>query len=231
MAPPTSVKIQPAPGRKARLPAGFKRWLAGPLRLPSDRPPPPGSREVEIMRHWSSSTEPRFARLRARLFPRRGYQPMNLEALLRGTGQQEIAEPIAWAIRTLSHWAGKRDRRVRLLPVARVISHAWQPARMARIFEKSLTGTRPPPVQLVLVRFKRRDFYLIEDGHHRCEVAKMRGETMIRGQVVAVMQFVPENWRIERGGFRCRSTGAFRKAAADLRAAARWLGVRASARR
>ncbi len=208
------------------LPRGFKAWRAGEGIVLPPAKPPPGEREVCRMRHWRESPEAPYPQLRAALFPKRGHQPANLISLLDGPGCHEIAEPIAWAFRMLARQVNVLPaRRAVRVPVKRVLSHAWQPVRIARLFEPK-RGRKIPPVTLWEVRFRGEHFYLVADGHHRCEVAKMRGEEHVLAVIEDVRHFVPDDWAPAPGGFRHRRKGTLQAVAADLRAAGRWLGIK-----
>lgn len=184
---------------------------------------------VDRMLGWRGSQDARYARLRASLFPPPARQPDTLLALLQKPGYPELIEPLAWTIQTLSRSCNQRPtNRVVHVPTNCVLSHIWQTGRVARIFEKLQQGTTPPPASLYLVWFRREKFYLVEDGNHRCETAKMRDVAKIPARIGEVRRFVPTDWRITNRGFRHTRTREFRSAPADYRAAARWLGVRMS---
>lgn len=124
---------------------------------------------VDNMLHWRGNPDPRFAHLRALLYPLVRQQPKNLIELLRHAGMKELLEPIAWSMRMLARRIKTRQtRRVVSVPVERVLSHIWMPVRVANIFEKSAKGTQPPPVSLSRMRFMGEEFYIVEEGHHRC---------------------------------------------------------------
>lgn len=181
------------------------------------------------MQHWRGSNEAPHPDLRAALFPKRGYQPANLISLLNGPGSHEVAGPIAWAFRALARRVNiPTSRRAVRVPVARVLSHAWQPVRIARLFEPKC-GRKIPPVTLWEVRFRSERFYLVADGHHRCEVAKMRGAEHVLAVIEEVRHFVPGDWAPVPGGFRHRRKGTLQVVAKDLQAAGRWLGIQARA--
>jgi hypothetical protein len=181
---------------------------------------------LDRMLGWRGSQDAQHARLRASLFPSSARQPDTLLALLHEPGYPELIEPLAWTIQTLSRACNQQPtNRVVRAPTNRVFSHIWQTGRVAGIFEKLQQGTTPPPVSLYLVWFRRERFYLVEDGNHRCETAKMRDVATIPARIGEVRRFVPTDWRVTNRGFCHTRTGEFRKAPADYRAAARWLGV------
>lgn len=211
---------------RVSLPRGFKAWLAGKAKPPLAAKPVPGAREVERMKKWCDSPDSPFCELRAALFPIRGYQPRNLIDLLDDLGQKELVGPISWAFRMLSHCLdGPTSRRVVSIPVARVLSHIWQPVRVTRLLQPS-RGKLIPPVVLSEVRFDGERFYLVSDGNHRCEVAKLRGQDRVRAVIEGIQLFKPSDWQLTKQGVRHRRTGKYHKLAKDVRAAARWLGVK-----
>lgn len=146
--------------------------------------------------------------------------------MLQHAGLKEIIQPISWAMRTLARKPKPGPRKLVIsVPVDRVLSNIWMMVRVANIFEKSTQGTRPLPVSLSRVHFKNENFYIVEDGHHRCETAKMKGQKTVRAEISEERHFVPQDWCITRQGFKHVRTGKMTRAAKDLRAAARWLGV------
>ena len=182
-------------------------------------------RALAAIIHWRTDQAPLFAGLRARLFPRRSVQPAHLSALLAGFRCAEVIDPLVWTIHTLARRCSPRSRRKVIVPVQRVFSHIWQPARIARIFDGLHTGTQPPPVSLSRIWFRGEDFYVVDDGHHRTEVVRMKRGERISARIIEECHFVPSDWLVTRTGFKHKRSGELREAPADYRAAARWLGV------
>jgi hypothetical protein len=182
-------------------------------------------RALATIQHWRTIQEPRFAKLRAQLFPRRSVQPAHLSALLAGFRCAEVISPLEWIIHTLARRRSSKSRRKVMVPVQRVFSHIWHPARIARIFDGLHKGTQPPPVSVSRIWFRGVDFYVVDDGNHRTEVVRMTRGEKISARIIEECHFVPGDWWITRTGLKHRSSGERRAAAADYRAAARWLGI------
>lgn len=191
---------------------------------PPPEPTPPSP--IESLWHWRRSPEPKYVRLRAELIPTKSSQPTDLIALATGNGFEEVSGPVAEVLRRLSHRSRiKPPRRATNIPTDRVLSHIWQHGRVARIFELSAKGTRPPPISVYEIRFAKERFFLIDDGHHRTEVCKMRHQEQVLALIRDVFVFDTSRWTLVRGGVR-GATGELRTLPADERAAARWLGIR-----
>jgi hypothetical protein len=211
------AKAKPESG----LPDDFIKWLARPI---DDTPQPPPLR-VHEMCEWRRN--PNFAALRAKLFPRTSKQPEELIILLGDLGMEELICPITWTMRMLSVWTttepSKKNVRV---PTNRILSHVWQLPRLTRIFEGYAAGTKPPPVWLQEIRFGIEKFYLVDDGNHRAEAARIREEAFIRAKIKGVYCFNPQDWILVKTGARNRATGKIQSLEVDQHAAARWLGVK-----
>lgn len=211
------AKAKPESG----LPDDFIKWLARPI---DDTPQPPPLRVHEML-GWRRN--PKFSALRAKLFPRTARQPEELIILLGDLGMEELICPITWTMRMLSVWTtSKRVKKIVRVPTERILSHVWRLPRLTRIFEGYAAGTKPPPVWLQEIQFGTEKFYLVDDGNHRAEAARIREEVSTRAEIKAVYCFNPEDWILVKAGARNRLTGKIQSLEADQYAAARWLGVK-----
>jgi hypothetical protein len=211
------AKAKPESG----LPDDFIKWMATPI---DDTPPPPPLR-VHEMREWRRN--PKFSALRSKLFPRTSKQPEELIILLGELGMEELICPIKWAIQVLSvGTTTELSKEIVRVPTNRILSHVWQFPRLTRVFEGYAAGTKPPPVWLQEIRFGTEKFYLVADGNHRAEAARIREEAFIHAEIEEVSCFNPHDWILVKTGARNRLTGEIRSLGADQHAAARWLGVK-----
>jgi hypothetical protein len=211
------AKAKPESG----LPDDFIKWMATPI----DDTPQPTPLRVHEMREWRRS--PKFSALRAKLFPRTAQQPEELIILLGELGMEELICPITWTMRMLSVGTTTEplEKNVRV-PTHRILSHVWQLPRLTRIFEGYTAGTKPPPVWLQEIRFGTEKFYLVADGNHRVEAARIREEAVINAEIEAVYCFNPADWFLVKEGASNRATGKIQSLQVDQHAAARWLGLK-----
>ena len=180
---------------------------------------------ADSMNSWRNSPAVCFTKLRAQLFRNRCAQPQGLMSLLNGYGLQEIIEPLKWTFRVLSEYLDKTTTETpKVIPLNRILSHIWMPARLARIFSYP-KSTKPPPVYLEEIRFLGESFYCVSDGNHRCEAAKTRGVTTIPAIIESEAIVRPENWRVTKSGLKNIFTDTDFERDADIRAAALWLGI------
>lgn len=181
---------------------------------------------IDDLRHWRRSPDVKYVRLRAQLIPTKSSQPADLIALATGSGFEEISGPVAEVLRRLSRSSRiRRTSRAIKIPVDRILSYIWHHARVARNFELSAKGTKPPPISAYEVRFAKESFFLVYDGHHRTEVCKMKGDAHVAAVVKQVFVFEPKRWALMRRGVRS-TDGQVVLLPEDERAAARWLGIR-----
>lgn len=73
--------------------------------------------------------------------------------------------------------------RIMDVPVDAVCSAPWSVGRLARCRELLAAGKVAPPVDLTEVRVGREVFYLLTDGNHRTEAARLAGHETIRAEV------------------------------------------------
>ncbi|WP_145928725.1 hypothetical protein OH491_19625 [Termitidicoccus mucosus] len=131
-----------------------------------------------------------------------------------------MVAPIHWTFCALleSETASPSDA-VTVVPLARILSHVWQPVRLERIFSFP-KKSKPPPVHLEQVEFHGEFFYSVSDGNHRCEAAKMRGNKTISAIIESATVVRPENWRVTARGLRNIKTGKYLVRSIEIRAAA-----------
>lgn len=198
--------------------------MGPPLNRADWKPQAPSALD-EVWR-WRRSPEQQFAALRARLLPSTSKQPTDLMELAANVGFEELSGPVAGALRYLSrHCRIKHSRRVTKIPVDRILSWVWRHGRVLRNIELAVKGGKPPPITVTEIRFGREIFYLVYDGNHRSEVAKIRGEDRIAAVIQQTLVFEPRRWILCRNGVRS-TAGKFMKLPVDQLAAAKWLGIR-----
>lgn len=101
------------------------------------------------------------------------------------------------ALTTLETTPVSRSPRIVAIATRRVLSHAWAPARLARLREGH---DRLDPIDVVTYHLGRERFYGLNDGNHRTELARERSQERIRAEVGGGWICDPRRFILEPSG-------------------------------